>query len=164
MLVDAHRAILDASAFYAGIPFGSLEPYCTTPQVYDEISHIKKEQDAISTLVDVGRLAIYSPDNAYVRQVRDLAQKAGDMPQLSDADISIIALALQIEQNIITDDYAVSNTARHLGLSVSPVMTLGIKVVGTWRYRCPACRMRRPAGDRCDICGSVLRRRLVRKN
>ncbi|MXY37511.1 MAG: nucleotide-binding protein [Cenarchaeum sp. SB0665_bin_23] len=163
-MMDVNRAILDASAFYAGIPFGSLEPYCTTPQVYDEISHIKKEQNAISTLMDLGRLVIYSPDDTYTQQVLDLAQETGDVPQLSDADVSVIALALQNRQGIITDDYAVSNTARHLGLSVSPVMTKGIRTVGRWMYRCAACRMQRPPGQNCNICGSVLRRRLVRRN
>lgn len=163
-MIDSSRVILDASAFYAGVPFGSLESYCTTPQIYDEILHIKKRQGAIGTLVNLGRLAIYSPDHMYVKQVLGFAQRAGDRPQLSEADISVIALALQMKQSIITDDYAISNTARHLGLSVFPVMTSGVKTVGIWRYRCPACRTQRPPGRICSICGSVLRKKLVNRD
>ena len=38
--------ILDASAFYAGVPFRSSEDCYTTSLVYDEIQHIKKNHDA----------------------------------------------------------------------------------------------------------------------
>ena len=42
--------ILDASAFYAGVPFRSSEDCYTTSLVYDEIQHIKKNHDVLGTL------------------------------------------------------------------------------------------------------------------
>ena len=50
--------ILDASAFYAGVPFRSSEECYTTPLVYEEIQHIKKNHDALGTLLETNRLKI----------------------------------------------------------------------------------------------------------
>ena len=54
--------ILDASAFYAGVPFRSSEDCYTTSLVYDEIQHIKKNQDVLGTLLETNRLKIREPD------------------------------------------------------------------------------------------------------
>lgn len=155
--------ILDASAFYAGVPFGSPDAYHTTPEVYDEVSHIKGRQDAVRALVDAGRLVVVSADGKSLERARAAAQGSGDLPSLSGPDLSILALAAQTRQAIITDDYSVSNAARHMGLDALPVMTGGIRTAGVWQYRCPACRARRPPGRACRVCGSALRRRLVGK-
>lgn len=163
MVAVSNNTVLDASAFYAGVPFGSAESYCTTPEVYDEICHIKKSQDVISTLVSLGRLVVRPADDTYVQQVRLAAQRAGDMPQLSKSDVSVLALALQMKNGIITDDYAVSNTAKHLNLEVFSVMTRGIRTVGVWQYRCPACGIRQPPAHACNRCGGALRKKLVNK-
>ena len=50
--------ILDASAFYAGVPFGSTEKYYTSTQIFDEISHIKEKHGAIDVLLSTGRLDV----------------------------------------------------------------------------------------------------------
>jgi len=50
--------ILDASAFYAGVPFGADGEWYTTPLVFDEIRHIKRGQDALNTMIDTGRLRV----------------------------------------------------------------------------------------------------------
>ncbi|EPA05416.1 hypothetical protein [Candidatus Nitrosarchaeum limnium] len=50
--------ILDASAFYAGVPFGSASDCYTTSLVYEEIKHIKKNHDALGTLLETNRLKI----------------------------------------------------------------------------------------------------------
>ena len=55
--------ILDASAFYAGVPFRSSSDCYTTSLVYDEIKHIKKNHDALGTLLETNRLKIREPDN-----------------------------------------------------------------------------------------------------
>lgn len=155
--------ILDASAFYAGVPFGSPDAYHTTPAVYEEIEHIKGRQKAVRALVDAGKLAIMSPDPVRVDSAREAARETGDLPSLSVQDLSVLALAIQTGRPIITDDYAVSNVARMLDISVFPVMTRGIRTVGTWAYRCPACnKPRRPARS-CQVCGAPLRRKLRRK-
>ena len=54
--------VLDATAFYAGIPFSSQDSYYVTTMVYDEIKHIKKNHNALEILLDSKRLVIHDPD------------------------------------------------------------------------------------------------------
>ena len=152
--------ILDASAFYAGVPFGSPETYHTTPEVYGEIEHIKRAQRAAEALLEMGRLVVRQPQNTHVQRARAAALSSGDLPQLSVPDISVLALASQTGLDIVTDDYAVSNAAHYMGMRAHAVMTGGPSVRGRWLYRCPACRKGRPPGDVCSVCGTPLRRRL----
>lgn len=152
--------ILDASAFYAGIPFGSPERYSTTPEIYEEIRHIKRAQRAAETLQEMGRLMLHQPQDSHLRRARAAARSSGDLPQLSAPDLSVLALASQTGLDIVTDDYAISNTAHHMGIRTHPAMTGGPATLGRWTYRCPACRKSRPPGRLCDTCGTPLRRRL----
>ncbi|MGI0011766.1 MAG: NOB1 family endonuclease, partial [Nitrosopumilaceae archaeon] len=118
--------ILDASAFYAGIPFASSEKSFTTPSVFDEIKHIKRDHKAIEMLLETKRLEIITPQTEYIDKVLLKAKDTGDFQNLSTEDISVIALCLQLKAELITDDFAVSNLAKHLNLKVVPVMTKGI--------------------------------------
>lgn len=136
--------VLDASAFYAGVPFagrGSAPgaSYVTTPDVYDEVSHIKRGHGALDALVASGRLSLARPAPVRVDEARRAAEATGDMPNLSGPDVSAIALCMQTGLGIVTDDYAVSNVVRSLDLGVTPVMTRGISAVVKWQYYCPGC-------------------------
>ncbi len=151
--------ILDASAFYAGIPFASQEKNYTTHVVFDEIKHIKKNHDGLNVLVDTKRLEILDPEQEYITKVLAKAKEVGDFQNLSKGDISVIALCLQIEGELITDDYAISNTAKQLNLKVIPIMTKGITEIKDWVYFCPGCEKIFSKISRCPICGSNLSRR-----
>lgn len=154
--------VYDASAFYAGIPFSSPQHGYTTPLVFDEVKHIKQSHGVLDTLLDAGRLQVIEPDPEKVDVVVERSKKTGDYQKLSEADVSAVALALQLEAEIVTDDFAVSNLAKNLGLTVVPIMTKGIKVVGRWLYYCPACKKEFSALDTCPICANKLRRRLLK--
>ena len=151
--------ILDASVFYAGIPFASQEKCYTTPDVSDEIKHIKKSQDALNVLVETKRLEIINPKEEYITKVLAKAREVGDFQNLTKGDISVIALCLQINGELITDDYAISNTAKQLNLKVIPIMTKGITEVKDWIYFCPGCEKVFSKILQCPICGSNLSRR-----
>ena len=151
--------ILDASAFYAGIPFASQEKSYTTPIVFDEIKHIKKNHDALNVLIETKRLEIINPEKEYVTKVLVKAKETGDFQNLSKGDISVIALCLQINGELVTDDYALSNTAKQLNLKVNPIMTKGITEIKDWIYFCPGCEKTFSRISRCPICGSSLSRR-----
>jgi len=60
--VQVAKRILDASAFYAGIPFGSSTQSYTTSLVFEEIKHIKKNHDALGILIETQRLCIKDPE------------------------------------------------------------------------------------------------------
>ena len=106
--------VLDCSTFYAGIPFSSNEPSYITSLVYNEIAHIIKDHDAVQILIETKRLMIYEPEHRFIITANNAAKKSGDFPNLSDEDISTIALSLQLKAELVTDDFAISNVAKIL--------------------------------------------------
>ena len=155
--------MLDSSAFYAGVPFSSNEPSYITPLVYNEIDHIKKDHGAVQILIETKRLTINEPEDEFVTAANNAAKKSGDFSNLSDEDISTIALSLQLKAELITDDFAVSNVAKNLNIKVIPVMTDGIKNVVTWRYYCPGCKANFSKIIECPRCGNKLKRKAVKR-
>ena len=155
--------ILDASAFYAGVPFRSSDVWYTTTLVFDEIKHIKKNHDALGTLLETNRLKIREPDVESTKTAILAAKNTGDFPQLSKQDMSIIALCIENKGDIITDDFAISNVAKNLGLKITPIMTRGIKDVGKWVHYCPGCRTNHTSGTECPACGTPLKRKLLKE-
>ena len=151
--------VLDSSAFYAGIPFSSNEPSYITSLVYNEIDHIKKDHDAVQILIETKRLTINEPEEKFVTTSIDAAKKSGDFSNLSDEDISTIALSLQLGAELVTDDFAVSNVAKNLSIKVIPVMTSGIKNVIIWKYYCPGCKTNFSKVTECPRCGNRLKRK-----
>ncbi|MFB5614242.1 MAG: NOB1 family endonuclease [Candidatus Nitrosomaritimum yanchengensis] len=154
--------ILDASAFYAGVPFGSSSDCYTTSLVFDEIKHIKKNHEALETLLETNRLKIREPDKTSIDLAIKSSKSTGDYQQLSKQDISIIALCIDMKGEIISDDFAISNVAKNLGLKISPIMTNGIKDVGKWVHYCPGCRSNHKNGKECPSCGTPLKRKLLK--
>lgn len=161
---DSKILILDASAFYAGIPFQSAKCY-TTNEVFDEVKHIKRSYAALETLIDAGNLSIVEPETNYVKGANELARRSGDIAKMSKADLSVLALALyfKVSKNepvIVTDDYSIANTAELAGIKVSYVMSRGIRKAGRWIRYCSACGIAYSREDVCQVCGNRLRMKL----
>ena len=155
--------VLDSSAFYAGIPFSSNEPSYITPLVYNEIDHIKKDHDAIHILIETKRLTVNEPEDKFVTAASDAAKKSGDFSNLSNEDISTIALSLQLNAELVTDDFALSNVAKHLNIKVIPVMNTGIKNVVPGIDYCPGCRVNFSKVTECPRCGNKLKRKAMKR-
>jgi UPF0271 protein len=151
--------VLDATSFYAGIPFSSQEHGFTTPLVFEEIKHIKKSHDAVQTLIDLDRLKIIEPRKKIVDFILEKAKQTGDLPDLSKEDVSVLALCVQLNGELVTDDYTVSNVAKHLNLKVIPIMTKGISKVLDSVYSCPACNKIFQKMSDCPICGTKLKKK-----
>ena len=156
--------VLDATAFYVGIPFSSNDSFMTTSAVYQEIQHIKTKQGILDMLQQTNRLQVRDPEKDTITIVNDIAEKTGDSQIISEQDVSIIALALENKIDLITDDFAVTNVANQLGIKTSSLMTQGIKVVGKWISYCSVCGKEFSKGKECPICGSKLNRKLVKKS
>ena len=155
--------ILDASAFYAGIPFRTFDECYTTSLVYDEIKHIKKNHGVLQTLLETNRLKISDPEKSSLESAIKASQITGDFQQLSKQDLSVLALCIDLDAQIITDDFAISNVAKNLGLKISPVMTEGIKDVGKWIHYCPGCGSNHKNVKECPTCGTPLKKKLLKK-
>ena len=63
------KIIIDSTAFYAGLPFRSLERYYTTPQINDELQKIPFFSTRIETLINSNRLQIVEPSSKAVEHI-----------------------------------------------------------------------------------------------
>ena len=155
--------VLDATAFYVGIPFVSNDSFMTTNAVFEEIQHIKKKQGALEMLQQTNRLHIREPDKESINIVKNTADKTGDSRTISEQDVSIIALALENKIELITDDFAVTNVAKQLKIQTLSIMTQGISTIGKWISYCSMCGKEFSKEKECPICGSKLNRKLIKK-
>jgi|TARA_B100001750_G_C15491068_1_gene591295 UPF0271 protein len=169
--------ILDTTAFYAGIPFQSSEQFVTTDLVYQEVYRIPTLNKKIEPLIDTKRIIITNPEKEYFTRTKQNAMKTEGMKTPSNADLSIIALALQQKENgknviIITDDYAVQNIATNMNIDIKTAMYREIKNSGRWLVYCPGCgnnitkEMKSVETNlkntNCDTCGTKLRQKLIK--
>jgi UPF0271 protein len=158
---SAFKYALDAGAFYTGFVFlSSAYRYCTTQAVFDEVKHIKRSHGAIEVLLESNNLQILNVGTKSVEKVVAAARRTGDYQKLSKADISIIALALQLEIVLVTNDYAVANVATTLKIPVKSVGSKGITDARRWITYCSACgKAFGPNAKECRLCGNRLRRK-----
>ena len=138
----------------------------TTPKVLDEVSHHEVEEAKIQSLIDIGRLNVIEPTLDSINVVTDSSTRSGDISQLSQTDISVLALALQLKNQgldifTVSDDFAVENSARLLDIPITPIITRGIKKVVKWITYCRGCGkvFKNKRIVSCDVCGTELKRK-----
>lgn len=158
---SAFRYALDAGAFYTGFIFlSSAYRYCTTQAVFDEVKHIRRSHGAIEALLESNTLQVLNSDRKSIGKVVAAARRTGDYQKLSQADISIIALALQLGIVLVTDDFAIANVATTLKIPVKSVAGKGITHTRRWIAYCSACgKAFGPNAKECRLCGNRLRRK-----
>ena len=153
------KYILDSTAFYSGLY--NVNAY-TTPLIIDEVKHIKGYYGIIDTLIASNMLKVIEPSKDSIDDAIGLAERSGDIDKLSEADISLIALALEVKDAIVvTDDYAIINVLRLADVKVKS-MIKDVRKVGRWIKYCKVCKVRYGSKDKvCKVCGNKLSKRLV---
>jgi len=154
--------IADSAVFIMG---SGIEPHriITIPSV---VSELKSNEAAMRfDLARESGARVEMPEDAFREKVLQTANKTKDCEELSSTDIDILAKALEYKGNsvLLTDDYAVQNVAKVLGLEVKPVAQKKIKDVLVWQKQCTGCRRKFDSGDVCPVCGSPLKKRRKRK-
>ncbi len=125
----------------------------------------------LKTAVKIGKVKIKAPNSESLKLAREISREAGDFTFLSNVDVQILALALELKKLgykplIVTDDYSIQNIADQMGIQFIPLATLGIRYRLQWTLYCPACHKNYPPDykDRlCEICGTELKRKPVRR-
>ncbi|GGM69818.1 hypothetical protein GCM10007108_04890 [Thermogymnomonas acidicola] len=103
--------------------------------------------------------ALYRPSERTVGIVREAAERTGDIGEVSEADISVVAAAIETGGEVLTDDYAIQNLCREVGVPFSGVSIGPITHSIRWAYMCTGCgRIYRRPVEACDVCGHALRR------
>ncbi|HJR85423.1 MAG TPA: PIN domain-containing protein [Nitrososphaeraceae archaeon] len=148
---------LDATAFYQGFHLHSNSTCITTGLVFEEISHIQKMLSVLETLILNERIRILEPSEESLKMIKSSITQIGET-RLSDADISIIALAKEFNVPLVTDDFAICNLAKTLSIELLNLGTKGIKDSRKWVKFCKSCgRGYPPAQTVCSLCGNKLR-------
>jgi len=164
--------VLDASALIAGFdPLSVDDMQYSVPEVRRELVSNSLPWVRFNTAVEGGRLKVGVPTDRSLRRVREASKRVGDVLFLSDADMRVLALALELKDDgynpqIVTDDYSIQNVADQLGIEFAPLMTFGIRFRLEWIIYCPACHRKYPSDYRfksCEVCGTELRRKPLRK-
>jgi UPF0271 protein len=160
--------VLDTSAFLAGFdPFSLGEEQVTVPKVEQEIKRNSMIKTRFETAVESGRLKVKEPSEEFVTQTKAYASNVGDSFKLSQADMQLLALALQLKTQsyspqLVTDDYSIQNVAKQMGIEFVALATFGIKRLLEWIRYCPACYHEYPADSpfkECQVCGTELKRK-----
>jgi len=153
--------ILDTAAFLAGMNLDLSSEIFSTPRVMDEVNKGRPAK-RLEILKDAG-LQVFQPDNEIVKFVQEKAASSGD--RLSDTDMEVLALALEKDGTLVTDDYSLQNVASILGIEFIPVEKPGIKEERTWIFICQGCKRKfQKEMDECPVCGSALRRRVTSRS
>lgn len=164
--------ILDTSAFIAGFdPFSVQNEQYSVPMVEKELFSDSLSWTRFKAAVDNKKLHIKEANEGFVNKIKEASKTVGDISFLSEADLQVLALALEIKKKgetplIVTDDYSIQNVANQIGVEFAPLMTFGIRFRLHWIRYCPACYRKYPADYKfrnCKICGTKLKRKPLKK-
>jgi endoribonuclease Nob1 len=145
--------ILDSSALFAMQDLPDEEAICP-PGVIDELRRYKDPR--LDLWGDM--LRVSDCTEASIRKVEDAARKSGDLGRLSPVDITVLALALDADGTVLSDDYSIENVAGIMGIPCRAVGTDGIKKIAKWNYRCQGCgKWYKEKLPDCPICGAQMR-------
>jgi len=160
--------VLDTSALLVGFdPLSISEDQATVPKVKEEIKTNYMTWMRFKTAVENGKLKVKAPSEEFLKRVKASAITVGDSFFLSETDMQILALALELKAagyspQIVTDDYSIQNVATQMGIEFASLATFGIRRLLEWVRYCPACHREYPAdygSTKCAVCGTKLKRK-----
>ena len=173
------KYILDTSALLSGKEFLINDEFelITVPSVEAELRKGPNNPDDDWTeiqlkfeyLINTG-LKIIRPLDDFVAEVKAAAGRSGDIKRLSDTDIELLALGLEMTDKfddvvLLTDDYSIQNICTELQIQYKPVMEKGITHKVQWQYRCIGCgKIWDEPIEECPVCGSRVRTKVNRKD
>ena len=150
------KYVIDATAIRSGMTFSGEFEWYMTPSVKDEIMRGKLARD-LELLTDIS-IKTMEPSPENLEKIRETAEKTGDIGRLSNTDIDILALGLELGATILSDDYSIQNVAKVLGIDYRGGAEKGITEVYNWHWRCRGCgRFFDEEAKECPVCGSELR-------
>ncbi|AEM38909.1 Nucleotide binding protein PINc [Pyrolobus fumarii 1A] len=158
--------VLDTTAFLAGLPLMLYGVRLVAPPSVIEEVRDDESRSRLETAMLLERVEVVKPREKYKWRVKRAAVKVGVHGSLSETDVEVAALALQLKEEgleveVVTDDYALQNLLASLGVSYRSLRTRGISRLVRYILVCPACgyTSRRYGERRCPVCGAPLVKR-----
>ena len=147
--------VLDSSAFIN--EYHTDEQIATIPLVREEL---EDEAAYRFDALEGSGMHLHIPEDNTVERIERAASETGDLAELSETDIRLIAAAFELDSRLVTDDYAMQNVAEKLDVAVEVIAREGISEQRDWLFQCAGCgREFDENRDRCPICGSSLSRK-----
>jgi UPF0271 protein len=143
--------VADSSVFIMGKMLeGEL---ITVPAVERELKDIRSR-----LLLQIWGARVESPSADALKKATEAAKETGDIHVLSQADLEVLAKALECGGALATDDYAVQNVALFMGIPIEPIDQPLIKRRIKHVLRCFACGATFE-GEACPDCGTPVQRK-----
>lgn len=161
---EENTYVVDANVLLTGLIDFSKGRFVTSNLIVDEIKSGELVKGRIELAIKQGLIRVTRPTASSIDKVKNIARETGDLHKLSQADIEIIAIALDIiSQNptIITDDYSVQNVSSRLGIPYRGLFR-EIRTQILWTYYCSICAKdygSSPSVKYCNDCGNELNRK-----
>ncbi|HUR68613.1 MAG TPA: nucleotide-binding protein [Candidatus Thermoplasmatota archaeon] len=153
----ARPLVLDTSALLAGRPLGPGEATLIPSAVLEELRPGGRDRRHLDMLVAAGARVVEAAPADRARVV-EAGKAGGDGSRLSAADIDVLAVALEVDGEIVTDDYTVLNLARRLSIPARTIQTKGITQTYRFVPRCMGCgRFLDKEYPDCPVCGSPVK-------
>ena len=151
--------VLDAAGLFKISLIDSKKMF-TTNKAMSEIKN-DNERAIVNYYIKNSVLKIIEPEGEALNLAINFKRKN---PNLSDTDISIMAIALQLNKvydvTVITDDYELQNALAQSGIKFKGIKTVGIKKIVQWTYKCTGCgRYFKEPYKVCPYCGSRVKRK-----
>jgi UPF0271 protein len=122
--------ILDTTALLAGIENILPPPLYTTSKAVEEVKD-KENREKLSIAIGTGKISVIDPKKESISQAEKKAEKLKIKEKLSETDITIAALALELREKckpiVFTDDYTLQYLLHKTGITHKPLRTKGIK-------------------------------------
>ena len=149
------RSVLDAGIFFS--EFTVTGELFTTPSVFDELKDIRSKGNFEK--LSANGLRVLSPGSESKEKVILAAKKSKDIGVISETDCELLALALELDAVLYTDDFAIQNTACILGVRTTSINQRHAKRIH-WKYRCSGCGRYSGQDGECPVCGAIIKRKL----
>jgi len=147
--------VLDASFFFGDFPADG--DIFTVPLVVDELKDIRAKGNFEKWCAR--GLRVQSPTEESRKRVLSAARSTKDITVISGTDRDLLALALDLEADLYTDDFAIQNVALALKVKTVPILQRKARLVH-WKYRCSGCGRYAEQDGECPVCGAAIKRKL----
>lgn len=148
-------AVVDTNAILHGRGELDFDRIFLTPEVVEEV-----ESSHGRNVVRNLDYTVFQPSEKYVQKVNDKAEELNS--PTSEVDENLLALALEKQDFVVTDDKALQNLALHLEVEVKGFHDQVLQEKFKWVKECSNCG-EKVSNPPCPRCGSPqVRRKQVR--
>jgi len=120
------RLVMDTGAIMAGLPLSLPGRHATTPRVVGEVRD-RESRRILEDSISYGRLEVLEPSGDSIKRARRAARRAGVLGRLSETDIEVLALAIELGAPVATDDYALQLASMEAGVGFVRVRYRGVR-------------------------------------